>query len=283
MQAEELQRRIAQFSRWHYRFEFEGGVATPIYREDHVNRHEQRRRYFFDALLAVTGGSLAGMRVLDLGCNAGFWSLAAAEAGADFVLGVDGRGEHVEQAQLVFEAKGVDRTRYRFERANIFEHSFAERFDVVLCLGLMYHVSQPVKLFEIFTSVGASLVVIDTEIHPSNASCFALHHVSLENPMTAVDYTIVLYPSRQAVLDLAGEFDFTTVPLKPNMSNYEGMAHYRDRRRLAFICSKGPPLDMLHAETRRPVTPVALKVGARLRRPLRPLRRALGRADKQPA
>ena len=34
---------------------------------------------------------LKGKRVLDLGCNAGFWSLNAAEAGADFVLGVDGR------------------------------------------------------------------------------------------------------------------------------------------------------------------------------------------------
>jgi tRNA (mo5U34)-methyltransferase len=280
MQADELQRRIAQFSRWHYKFEFDGGISTPIYREDHINRHEQRRRYFFDALLAVTNGSLAGMRVLDLGCNAGFWSLAAARAGADFVLGVDGRSEHVEQAQLVFEAKGVDPTRYRFETANIFAHRFDESFDVVLCLGLMYHVSRPVELFEIFTAVGARLVVIDTEIHPANASCFSLRHVTIENPMTAVDHEIVLYPSRQAVLDLADEFGFATVALKPNMTDYEGMAHYRDRRRLAFICSRDMPLDMLTAETRQPVTPVALKVASRLRRPLRTLRRiaAPGRA-----
>lgn len=277
MQAEELQRRIAAFSRWHYRFEFDGGVTTPIYRQDHINRHEQRRRYFFDALLGVTGGSLKGHRVLDLGCNAGFWSLAAMEAGADFVLGIDGRQEHTEQAQLVFAAKDIDPTRYRFEQGNIFEHPLHERFDVVLCLGLMYHVSRPVALFETIAGVGAELVVIDTEIHPSKISCFAIHQVSLDNPMTAVDYTVVFYPSRQAVIDLAHEFGFEIVALAPNMTNYEGMAHYRDRRRLAFIGSKSLPLDGLPAESRRAVTPLALKAAGRLWRPLRRLaRRARG-------
>jgi len=271
MQAEELRERIAAFPRWHYRFEFADGVTTPIYRQDHINRHEQRRRYFFDALLQVTGGTLTGSRVLDLGCNAGFWSLAAIEAGADFVLGVDGRSEHVEQAQLVFEAKGIDPGRYRFEQGNIFEHHFNESFDVVLCLGLMYHVSRPVELFETIAGVGAQLVVIDTELQPADASCFSVRHVSLENPMTAVDYTVVLYPSRQAVIDLAGAFGFAIVPLAPNMTDWEGMAHYRDRRRLAFICSTRLPLGGLQRETRRPDTPLALKVAARLRRPLRRL------------
>jgi SAM-dependent methyltransferase len=273
METEELQRRIAAFSRWHYRFEFDGGVSTPIYRRDHVNRHEQRRRYFFDPLLEVCGGTLAGRRVLDLGCNAGYWSLAAVDAGAEFVLGIDGRSEHVEQAELVFEAKDVDRSRYRFELGNIFEHGFHERFDVVLCLGLMYHISRPVALFETIAGVGAELVVIDTEIQPSNVSGFQVHQVSLENPMTAVDYEIVMYPSRQAVIDLATTFGFQIVALRPDMTDWEGMAHYLDRRRLAFICSRQLPLDALRAETRRPVTPLALKAAARARRPLRRLAR----------
>ena len=36
------------------------------------------------------------------------WSLQALEAGADFVLGVDAEQMHVDQANLVFEAKGAD-------------------------------------------------------------------------------------------------------------------------------------------------------------------------------
>src|SRR5438874_11343056 len=87
--------RIASFPRWHYEFELDGHL-TPIFDPAYANRHRQRRRYFFDALLHTCGGSLKGLRVLDLGCNAGFWSLAAIEGGCDLVYGVDGRAMHVE-------------------------------------------------------------------------------------------------------------------------------------------------------------------------------------------
>ena len=108
-----LRERVAGFPRWHYEFDL-GGVRTPIFDRKHVNRHVQRRDYFFAPLVRLCGGSLAGKRVLDLGCNAGFWSLAAIEAGADRVVGIDGRQMHVDQANVVFEAKGVDPARYRF-------------------------------------------------------------------------------------------------------------------------------------------------------------------------
>jgi hypothetical protein len=48
MQAEELRERIASFPRWHYRFEFQGGIETPMPDHGMINRHEQRRRYFFE-------------------------------------------------------------------------------------------------------------------------------------------------------------------------------------------------------------------------------------------
>ena len=256
MDAEQLKQRIAAFPRWHYQFEFEGGVTTPIAKPAEMNRHEQRRRYFFDALLKVNGGSLAGRRVLDLGCNAGFWSLQAIEAGADFVLGVDGRQMHVEQAELVFGAKGVDPARYRFEEANIFEHEFTESFDIVLCLGLMYHISKPVELFEIFAAVDAGIVVIDTSVSFAPSSFFEVSlDRDLEDPRNAVDYEVVLVPTRGALIDLAAEFGYETVPLAHNMTDYTGMHDYEIQRRLAFICAKNVSLDALAREKPPPVTP----------------------------
>jgi tRNA (mo5U34)-methyltransferase len=256
MEPQELQRRIDEFSRWHYRFEFDGGVTTPIDDNVDMNRHEQRRRYFFEALLKVNGGSLKGLRVLDLGCNAGFWSLQAIEAGADFVLGVDGRQMHVEQANLVFEAKGVDPSRFRFEEANIFTHEFAEKFDVVLCLGLMYHIAKPMELFEIMDRVSAEMVVIDTSVSFAPHSFFEISRDrNMDDPRNAVDYEIVLVPTRGALIDLAAEFGYKTVPLAHNMSDYTGMSDYRIRRRLAFICARSTPLDALDPEPPPPVTP----------------------------
>jgi SAM-dependent methyltransferase len=248
VQAGELEQRIAAFPAWSYRFEFDGGVATPVFNGAVANRQEQRRRYFFDALLRATGGSLRGRRVLDLGCNAGFWSLAALEAGADFVLGVDARRLHIDQAKLVFEAKGIERARYRFEQGNVFSHALEERFDVVLCLGLLDHVAKPVELFEVMAAAHPQLIVIDTEISRSRMSVFEVD--TLYNRENAVEYETVLIPSRLAVGELAAQFGFQATALPQNMTDYAGLRDYLHQRRLAFICAKDAPPQGLEAEKR---------------------------------
>jgi hypothetical protein len=57
---EALRERVASFPRWHYEFDL-GGVRTPILDRAHVNRHAQRRAYFFAPLTRLCGGSLAGI------------------------------------------------------------------------------------------------------------------------------------------------------------------------------------------------------------------------------
>jgi tRNA (mo5U34)-methyltransferase len=110
MQDEEIRQKIASFPRWHYQFDLRGN-HTPIHKQGRVNRHTQRKKHFFDPVVSLFGGSLEGKRVLDLACNAGYWSLAAIEAGADYVLGIEGRQMHVDQASFVFEVKEVERDR----------------------------------------------------------------------------------------------------------------------------------------------------------------------------
>ncbi len=249
MQPPELQDRIAAFPRWHYRFEFENGVATPVVDVGKINRHEQRRRYFFDALLQVMGGSLEGRRVLDLGCNAGWWSLQAIEAGADFVLGVDNRQMHIDQANLVFEAKGIDSSRYRFEQGDVFTHELGDAVDLVLCLGLMEHVARPVELFERMAATGAELLVIDTALSGARSSFFEVSH--LDEPDAHGE--LVLVPTRDAVIALAARSGYNAVALARNITDYTGLEDYRRLRRLAFICSRSASLAMLPQEAGSPL------------------------------
>ncbi len=237
MQPGELEQRIAAFPRWQYRFQFDGGIETPVARIGQINRHEQRRRYFFTALLEIAGGTLDGLRVLDLGCNAGLWSLNALESGADFVLGIDRHAPYIEQAELVFEAKGIDRNRYRFERGDIFRHAFSESFDVVLCLGLMEVTSEPLQLFELFDSAGSELVVIDTVVSHSPSASFEFSHV--DDPHNRAEQMRVLLPSPRAVLELGREFGYGAVALEHNMTDYSGMDVFHERRRMAFVCARG--------------------------------------------
>lgn len=246
MEAQELQDRIASFQSWSYQFEFDGGIRTPLADPDRVNRQVQRRRYFFEALLSACGGSLQGKRVLDLGCSSGFWSLQAIEAGADFVLGLDARASSLEQARLVFEAKGVEQSRYSFQETNLFDFELSERFDVVLCLGLLNVVAKPVALFELMSSSGAELIVLDTGLSRSPYRVFEIGR--LGEPQNAVDYRFVLVPTRQAVVQLAGQFGYTAHPLARNIADYTHMEDYRSRRRLAFICHRGTLPAALPAE-----------------------------------
>jgi len=270
LNAQELEDRIAAFPLWSYEFEFDGGVRTPIADRQRVNRQLQRRRHFFDPLLSLTGGDLAGRRVLDLGCSSGYWALEAVQAGADFVLGIDGRDTYIEQAELVFEAKGVDRSRYRFERANIFEYALLERFDVVLCLGLLSVVAKPVALFELMSASGAPLIVIDTGLSRAPTKLFEVSR--LLEPRNRIDYGMVLVPTRRAVAELAGQFGYETIPLALNITDYTSMEDYRSQHRLAFICARGVALEGLAtaAEPHRnswvaAAQRVRLRAGQRLR------------------
>src|SRR5215208_6295472 len=162
MQDEEIKQKIASFPQWHYQFDLRGNL-TPIFKKNHVKRHTQRKKLFFDPLVGLFGGSLEGKRVLDLGCNAGFWALSAAQAGCDYVLGIDGRQMHVDQSNFVFEVEEVERDRYDFLAGDIFGLDLRDfgRFHIVLYLGLMYHVSKPVELMEKISEVNEDVILID--------------------------------------------------------------------------------------------------------------------------
>jgi tRNA (mo5U34)-methyltransferase len=278
LDTEQLRERVAGFPHWHYEFDLQG-VRTPITNPEFANRHRERKRYLFDPLVRLCGGSLTGKRVLDLGCNAGFWSLAALEAGADFVLGVEGRQMYIDQADLVFETKGVDRARYRFLVGDLFSldlHGDAP-FDIVLCLGLLYHVSKPMSLFERIGSWNTDILLIDTTVSLLPGAHLRIIEEKPDEPLTAVDHVIAFVPTRQAVAKLAQEVGYSVAMLRPRFGSWEGAGDYRVGSRRAFVCSKQTSLEGLDAESIR-MTPLdyaalaghtALREAGRLRRSLK--------------
>ena len=246
MDKQALTDKINSFERWHYQFEL-NGVLTPIADPNRVNRHMQRRAYFFEPLLELFGGSLKGKRILDIGCNAGFWSLQAIEAGCDYVLGVDGRDMHVEQAQLVFETKEIDESRYNFVQGDIFEYDFAQHgeFDIVFYFGLMYHISKPVVLMEKIAAVNRDIVIIDTDLSTLKGPFLEIHHEPLDDPRNAVFNTMVLWPTKQAVAAIARQSGYDVMMLEPKFTDYTGSEAFQSDGRRAFICAKTSDLSGL--------------------------------------
>ncbi len=239
MDANEIAARVRAFPRWHYEIDLKG-IKTPIAEPRRVNRHHQRKLYFFDPLVEILGGSLKGKRVLDLGCNAGFWSLQAIQAECDFVLGIDGRESHIEQADLVFEALDVDRDRYEFVGGNVFDIDFTRfgSFDVVLFLGLLYHVVKPVELMEKISAVNGDVLVIDTRILERRESVFEFVNEGTSDPRNSAEYSMVFRPSGPAVVDLARMFGYEVHPLQPRFTDYTGAPDYEVGLRRAYLCAK---------------------------------------------
>lgn len=242
MTREEIQKEIQRNPRWHYQFDL-NGVLTPIHRPEWINRHRQRKRYFFDPL--AKAGGFAGKRVLDLGCNAGFWALNAVRAGCEQVVGIDAREAHVEQANLVFRANDIPAQKYRFIRDNVFEGDLAAwggPFDIVLCLGLLYHVCKPMELLERISRVNRDLLLIDSQVLNDERNLIELLHEPLEDPRMSADYELVFIPSPSAVHDMATAAGYTCRRLTPRFDDWEGCEDFRTGGRYAFVCTKDSAL-----------------------------------------
>jgi hypothetical protein len=129
-----------------------------------------------------------GASVLDIASHDGRWSLAALEAGAAHVVGVEARPELIEHAARNLTECGIDAARWRFVQGDVFEvlKSQQIKVDVVLCLGFFYHTLRHTELLAGMRQTGASSLVIDTEIHRSDEPVMWIGQEHVERQGNAV-------------------------------------------------------------------------------------------------
>jgi tRNA (mo5U34)-methyltransferase len=113
-----------------------------------------------EALAAAGSGATA----LDLACSEGWFSHWLLEWGASRVVGVDLREVNIRRARLIAEEFGVGPDRLTFQQANVMDLRPAKlgTFDVVLNLGLIYHLENPAGAMRVTRSLTRSLCVVDT-------------------------------------------------------------------------------------------------------------------------
>lgn len=102
---------------------------------------------------------LHGRSVLDIGCNAGFYSLEMKRRGAARVLGIDSDERYLAQARF---AASVCELEIDFRRLSVYEvGTLGETFDIVLFLGVLYHLRHPLLALDLLREhvVGDLLVV----------------------------------------------------------------------------------------------------------------------------
>jgi tRNA (mo5U34)-methyltransferase len=91
---------------------------------------------------------LTGKSVLDIGCNAGFYSMEMKRRGADRVVGVDSDDRYLEQARFAAATLGYDNIEFR--NLSVYDvASLGERFDVVIFMGVLYHLRHPLLALDL--------------------------------------------------------------------------------------------------------------------------------------
>ncbi len=148
----ELERRIAMLGPWFHNIRI-GGVETapdhPL--GDYPTVKWQRFAYAFDGLVA-------NRSVLDIGCNAGFYSIEMKRLGASRVLGIDWDEGYLAQARFAAGNAGVD---IEFRRMSVYDVAvLRERFDVVLFMGVLYHLRHPLLALDLISEHVAGDVLI---------------------------------------------------------------------------------------------------------------------------
>jgi tRNA (mo5U34)-methyltransferase len=90
---------------------------------------------------------LDGKSVLDIGCNAGFYSIEMKRRGAARVVGIDSDRRYLAQARFAAEVEAVD---IEFREMSVYDlPALGERFDIVLFMGVLYHLRHPLLALDI--------------------------------------------------------------------------------------------------------------------------------------
>jgi tRNA (mo5U34)-methyltransferase len=160
--SEEIRREIARLGPWFHNLDL-GGVPTA---PDHFlgDYPSVKWRTFRDEIAA----DLSGKTVLDIGCNAGFYALEMKRRGAARVLGIDSDDAYLDQARFAATVSGLD---IEFRKLSVYDvGALGETFDVVLFLGVLYHLRHPLLALDlIHEHVARDLLVFQTMQRGSTA------------------------------------------------------------------------------------------------------------------
>lgn len=157
-----LARRISELGEWFHNLDLLGVLTAP----DHFLGNFPQVKW--QQIASAIPADLTGATVLDVGCNAGFYSLEFKKRGASRVLGIDVDDRYLSQARFAATVLDLD---VEFEKRSVYDlDQIAGQFDYVLFMGLFYHLRYPLyALDKVITRVRGRLV-FQTMVRGSMAS-----------------------------------------------------------------------------------------------------------------
>jgi tRNA (mo5U34)-methyltransferase len=225
---------------WFYEFDLpDGRTTTPNVPSDTATIHPARLQMVVGAVERAFGTDWSSLSALDLACHQAWFASHLARRGMGDVLAVDVRPEHLDDAAIIRDVYGLDRL--RLERHDVSELAPGRlgEFDLVLVLGLIYHLENPVGALRVARGHTRRLCLVETQLAPNLSGptdwgsyryvkqivgSFAMVDETPEvsgGNREANTGTISLFPSLEALLFLMEAVGFDRVEVVPPQGGNE--------------------------------------------------------------
>lgn len=138
---EQIQQKVEELGEWFHNLDLGGVKTAPNHFLGDYPSFKWR------SLAAALPADLRGASVLDIGCNAGFYSIEMKRRGAGRVVGIDTDDGYLAQARFAAEVCGVDLV---LRKMSVYQIAgLKERFDLVLFMGVLYHLRHPLLALDL--------------------------------------------------------------------------------------------------------------------------------------
>ena len=146
-----MNRRITDLGDWFHNLDLNGVKTAP----NHPLGDFPRAKW--NLISPALPARLQGATVLDVGCNAGFYSIELKKRGAKRVLGIDVCKHYLDQARFAAQTLGLD---IELEQRSVYAtDDIPGQFDYVLFMGLFYHLRYPLfALDKVIKKVKGNLI-----------------------------------------------------------------------------------------------------------------------------
>jgi len=163
MTTKEILAGLDQLKPWFHCIDLGQGIHTKT--QSAIGEPVEHPAATWKAVQACVPADLTGKTVLDVGCNAGFYSVEMKRRGAKLVLGIDSQRDLIRQAQFVRKVLALD---IEYRRLSVYDLDplAMGQFDVTLALGLIYHCKHLVLALERLFTITRELLVIETAVYP---------------------------------------------------------------------------------------------------------------------
>jgi len=138
---DEIRQRVRELGDWFHNIDLNGVLTAPNH---FLGDYPSCKWQSFQQCIPK---SLTGKTVLDIGCNGGFYSIQMKLRGADRVVGIDSDPVYLEQARYAAHVNKVD---IDFRELDVYQVAeLQERFDLVLFMGVLYHLRHPLLALDL--------------------------------------------------------------------------------------------------------------------------------------